>query len=278
MASVPATEQGSRSGTFANGMDYLTWGGGPKTLLFIQGGPGSAVPKGMMLRMSRRFFDPFLHAGFAVWVVTRRRHMPPGHTVADMADDFAQVITDDFGGRVDLLVGESYGGMITQHLAARHPGSIGHITIIVAGAEVSDWGKEVDTRLAGALARGDISGAGTVFTEYMLPGASTRWVRRLIGPFVGRHLLAGSDYPLGDVLTEVQAEMDFDSRPALPRIQGPVLLICGDRDLFFPKDVIEETAELIPNSTLVWYEGKGHVKTASSKRIAHDVLAFVNRN
>jgi pimeloyl-ACP methyl ester carboxylesterase len=204
--------------------------------------------------------------------------MPPGHTVADMADDFAQVITDDFGGKVDLVVGESYGGMIAQYLAARHPGTSGHIAIVVAGAEVSDWGKEVDTRLAGALARGDIGDAGTVFAEYLLPGESMRWVRRLIGPFVGRHLLAGSDYPLRDVLTEVQAEMDFDSRPALPRIQEPVLLICGDRDLFFPKDVVKETAELIPDCTLVWYEGKGHVKTASSKRIAHDVLAFVNRN
>jgi len=45
MASVPTIEQGPRSGTFACGMGFLTWGSGPKTLLYIQGGPGSDAPK-----------------------------------------------------------------------------------------------------------------------------------------------------------------------------------------------------------------------------------------
>jgi pimeloyl-ACP methyl ester carboxylesterase len=39
--------------------------------------------------------------------------MPAGHSVADMADDVAQAIAD-LGRRVDLVVGESYGGMIVQ--------------------------------------------------------------------------------------------------------------------------------------------------------------------
>src|SRR5665648_1118644 len=79
MASVPTIEQGPRSGTLANGMEFLTWGSGPKTLLFIQGGPGSVAPKkGMALRMFRRQLAPYVKAGFTVWVVTRRRHMPLG--------------------------------------------------------------------------------------------------------------------------------------------------------------------------------------------------------
>ena len=77
-----------RSGTFANGMEFLTWGSGPKALLFTPGGPGSAIPKGMMSQISRRWFDPFVEAGYAIWIVTRRRNMSTGHTVADMADDY----------------------------------------------------------------------------------------------------------------------------------------------------------------------------------------------
>jgi pimeloyl-ACP methyl ester carboxylesterase len=274
----PATNQKHRSGMFANGMAYLTWGSGPKTLLFIQGGPGSAVPRGMLLRMSQRQLDPYLRAGFAVWVVTRRRGMPPGHTVADMADDYAQVITEEFGGHVDVVVAESYGGMIAQYLAALHPDSFGHIAMVVTAVEVSDWGKEVDSRLARAVVRGDTSGAGTVFAEYLLPGEHLDWARRLIGPMIGRRLLAGGDYPPEDVLTEVQAEEAFNSRAALPRIQAPVLLLCGDRDRFFPRDVVAETAQLIPGCTLVWYAGQGHMRAASNKRVARDVLAFVNRS
>lgn len=267
-----------RSGTFANGMDFLTWGEGPKALLFIPGGPGSSIPQGMASRMSLRWFDPFVEAGYAIWFVTRRRAMPTGHTVADMADDYAHVISEDLGGRVDLLLGESYGGMIAQHLAARHRQSANRVAIVVAAAEVSDWGKEVDSRLSAALARGDKAGFGMAFAEYALPGDRSRWVRRLVGPWIGRSLCSGKNYPPGDLLVEIEAEMSYDSRPALPHIEVPVVLVCGDRDRFFPAEVVEETARLIPDCTLVSYAGQGHMKVATSRRAPRDVLAFLNQH
>ncbi len=278
MVSAPAAEQSSRSGTFANGMEYLTWGSGPKTLLYIQGGPGSVIPGGLFLRMSSRLLSPYAGAGYAIWIVTRRLHMPAGHTIADMADDYARVISQEFGGRVDLVVGESYGGLIAQYLAAFHPGSFGRMALVVTGVEVDDWGKDVDSRYGAALARGDRGGAGTVFAEYLLPGRSLRWARQLVGPFLGRSLFAGRfDCPAGDILVEIEAEVAFDSRAVLPRIQAPVLLICGDRDRFFPREVAEETARLISGSTLIWHKG-GHVRTGSDRRVAGAVLAFAGRD
>jgi pimeloyl-ACP methyl ester carboxylesterase len=258
-------------------MDYLSWGGGPKTVLFIQGGPGSLVPTGMLRRMFRRQFDAFLDAGYAVWIVTRRRGMPPEHSIVDMADDYAGLIAGEFGGRVDVVVAESFGGMIAQYLAARHPDSFGHIAMVVTAAELSDWGKDVDARMAQALAGGDTNGAGTVFAEYLLPGRRLIWLRRLIGPLISRRLMSGSDFPTQDVLTEVKGELTFNSRAVLPLIRRPVLLICGGSDQFFPREVAQETAGLIPDCTLVWYEGKGHLGAASSGRIAQDVLEFAGR-
>ena len=278
MASAAIAERRSRCGTFANGMEYLTWGSGPKTLLYIQGGPGSVVPRGgMSLHMFRRMLDPYAKAGYAVWIVTRRRNMRAGHTIAGMADDYAQVITEEFGGWVDLVVGESTGGLIAQYLAVFHAGSFGHLALVVTGAVLPDWGWDFDSRWGASLARGDTAGAGTVAAEILLPGKSMRWVRQLIGPIFGRFMFAGFDCPPGDILVEAQAEQGFDSRAALPRIQVPVLLICGDRDRFIPKDVAEETAKLIPGCTLIWHKG-GHLRVGSSRRAADDVLAFVNRS
>jgi pimeloyl-ACP methyl ester carboxylesterase len=165
VADVRTSEQTPHRGTFANGMEYVTWGSGPRTLLSIQGGPGSFVPTGSMARMLVRLSRPYVEAGFTVWIVTRRRNMPAGHTVAHMADDYAQLITDEFGGRVDLVVGESYGGMVAQYLAARHPERVGHVAVVVAGCEVSEWGKGVDSRLAHALARRDNTGCGAAMGE-----------------------------------------------------------------------------------------------------------------
>ena len=266
-----------RTGTFPNGMDFATWGDGAKTLLFLPGGPGSAVPTGLSSRMSRRWFDPFVEAGYAVWHVTRRRNMPAGHSVEDMAGDYAQLIADEFSGRVDLVVGESYGGMIAQYLAALHGDTWNHLAIVVAAAEVSDWGKEVDSRLCAALAGGDKAGFGMTFAEYVLPGERSRWARRLLGPWIAHSLLSEKSYPRSDLLVELEAEIAYDARPVLPHIEDPVVLLSGDRDQFFPIDVVEETVGLIPDCALVTYDGQGHVKAATNKRVAHDVLAFIER-
>ena len=276
MADVRTTVQEPRRGTFPNGMEYLTWGDGPRTLLSILGGPGSFVPTGMMARMLVRQSRPYVAAGYRVWIVTRRRDMPAGHGLADMANDYAQVIAEELGGRADLVVGESFGGMVAQYLAARHPQRLERLVLVVAGCEASEWGKDVDTRMATALARKDATGSGTAFAEYFLPGDRMRWPRRLLGPLVGRALFADEPCPPGDVLTELRAEKSCDSRALLPTLRVPVLIVSGSRDRFFPPATIEETAALIPDCTVVRYEGKGHLGTGTDKRVARDVLAFAD--
>jgi pimeloyl-ACP methyl ester carboxylesterase len=277
-ASLAANTHSARRGQFQNGMEYLTWGGGAKTALFLQGGPGSELPAGMLLRLFQRRFRPYVAAGFAVWVVTRRRRMPAGHSVADMADDVAQAITDELGGRVDLVVGESYGGMIALYLAARHSDRVAYTAIVAAAAEVSAWGKQVDSQMAQGVVDGDAAAAGGATLDYLLPRDRLGVLRRLLGPALGRLMIARyKTVPRDDLLTEAQAEVAFDSRAVLPSIRGPVLLICGDCDQFFTREVVEETAALIPGCSLIWYAGKGHMKTAASGRVASDVLAFAAR-
>ena len=260
-----------------NGMELLTWGEGDRSLLFLPGGPGSSLPTGWTARMSRRWFQPFLEAGYAVHYVTRRRSMPTGHTVADMADDHAAAIDEALGGRADLVVGESYGGMVALHLAAAHPASLRHVAVVVAAARVSEECKDVDARLAAAVARGDRVGAGAVFTEYAVPGPRGRWLRRALGRWVAGSMLSADGYPITDVQVEAEAELAFDARPVLPAVEVPVLLVCGDRDRFFPRAYVEETAALIPDAELVWHSGKGHMRVASSRDVPRQVLEFVRR-
>jgi pimeloyl-ACP methyl ester carboxylesterase len=193
-----------------------------------------------------------------------------------MAGDYAQVIAAEFGGRVDLVVGLSYGGIIAQYLAANHPQCFDHVALVLAACEVSEWGKDVDLRMALALGAGDRSTAGEVLAESVLPAERARPVRRLLGPVLGR--IAAGLLPIGsDVLVEGRAEVAFDSRAVLPQVSVPVLLIAAEKDAFFPRDLVEETAELIADCTLVWLAGVGHVQAATGRRIAGHLLAFVNR-
>lgn len=263
-------------GAFANGMPYLRWGTGVRSLLFLQGGPGSAPPAPGELRLMGRMFRPYVEAGYTLWIVSRRRHMGAGYTVADMADDFAEVIRDELGGRVDVVYGLSYGGLIAQYLAARHPDRAGRLVLVGAACEVSDSFKDVDYRWAAARAQPDPTAAGLAFAEYFVPGPHLRWLRRLLAPLLGRFTTA-EGVPPEDLIVEARAEMSFDSRAVLPDITAPVLLLVGDRDRAFPKALVEETSRLIPDCTLVWRRGRGHVGTAMSRSTPRDVLDFLER-
>lgn len=265
-----------RTGTFENGIEWAAIGEGPRTMLFLPGGPGTVRMTGLWAQAGIGMFRPLARAGFTVWRLSRRRNMPPGHTVADMADDVAHVIDAAFGGHVDAVAGLSFGGPIALYLAARHPGSVGRVALVASSAAITEQGKETDRRYGEALGHGRFTEAGKALLEEIAPGDRMRALRRLVGPLAGR-MLAASGYNLPDVLIETQALMDFDARPVLPQITAPVLIIAGDRDIFATRGMVEETARLIPDCSLVWYEGLGHGKTGTSKRVPGDILAFVNR-
>jgi pimeloyl-ACP methyl ester carboxylesterase len=84
-------------------------------------------------------------------------------------------------------------------------------------------------------------------------------------------------YFANDVIVEAEAELACDARDVLPLIRVPVLLMGGDRDPYFPREVYEETARLVPDCTLRLYEGKGHDLSVFDERLARDVLDFVRQ-
>lgn len=264
------------SGIFPNGMAYLRLGTGPKSMLWIPGGPGNTLPTGgLALRVGESWSRAFVEQGYTVWWVTRKQNMPRGHSYADMADDYGQLITDEFNGKVDVVLGMSTGGQIGFYLAARHPDGFGHIVIAAAGYEDNKRAKDMLLPSARLLSEGKTGEA----VALMLADTYPRWPRavvRVLGTVMGRSMYGGTHpHFANDVIVEAEAELACDARDALPLIPVPVLLVGGDRDPYFPKEVYEETARLIPNCTLRMYEGKGHEGSVFDKRLARDVLEFV---
>lgn len=264
-----------RSGSFPNGMEYLRSGAGPKTLLVIIGSPlRGAPPHRLVQRTAGLMYRPFLDAGYTVWAVGRRRTMPQSHAITDMADDYAALIEDQFGGAVDLVVGESFGGMIGQYLAALHPDRFRHLALIVTGCELSPWSEEIDRRFIAALRADDTAATGAIWLEYLMPH-SNGFTRRLLGGALWR-LMGLDGVPAADLIVETEAGLTFDSRGVLPGITIPVLLIAGDRDPFFPRAVIDETAALIPNCTLILHEDQGHAEVVNDPRTVREVLRWAS--
>ena len=262
------------TGIFPNGMAYARWGTGPKTLLVIPGGPGNAVPAGMFLSRHLRAARLLVKDGYTASVVTRKRNMPQGYSIGDMADDYGQLIADEFGGKVDAALGLSTGGMIGFYLAARHPARLGRIAIAVAGYVAHGEG---DLTYATLLSEGRTAEAiasmfNSVFTNW--PRGSGRVLGALMAPFVYRD--AHPSFR-SDTLVEAEAEVAFNAREILPDISIPVLLIAAAEDQFFTREVVEETARLIPGCTLRIYEGRDHLGAVSDGRLPQDVFDFVSQ-
>ena len=265
------------TGMFPNGMAYARWGTGPKAVLVIPGGPSNAVPTGMFLSRHLQAARPLVEDGYTVWVVTRKRNMPKGYSIADMADDYGRLIADEFDGKVDAALGLSTGGMIAFYLAARHPTRLGRIAIAVAGYVANGPGSAGDLTYARLLSEGRTAEAIASMFDSVYPSwprGSGRVLGALMAPFVYRN--AHPSFR-SDTLVEAEAEVACNAREILPDIPIPVLLIGAAEDQFFTREVVEETARLIPDCTFRLYEGKDHLAGVSGERLPQDVFDFFAR-
>lgn len=257
------------------GLPCVSWGRGKKNLLVLAGGPGNAVPKKIVIQNFYHEFDPFLEE-YTLFLVSRKKGQPEGYTTRDMSEDYARMINHDFNGHVDLIVGISYGGMIAQHLAADHPDLFDHLVIALAAHRISPEGLEIDKKVAALLSQGRIRAAAAHMVQALYPANPLRVFYRAAFWLLG-HQIIGAQHPSfeHDVMVEILAEMSHDSSSSLGRIKTPVLVICGDADIYFPREYVYEMADLIGGSILKLHPGKGHMSTLESKAFGEEILEFV---
>jgi pimeloyl-ACP methyl ester carboxylesterase len=241
-------------------------------VIFLPGGPG--VVRMAWARVARTMLWPLAAQGCTVWRLARRHDMPSGHTLEDMADDVAQVIDDAFDGHVDAVVGASMGGLIALFLAARHDDAMSRVVLVSAAAVPTDATVRSTRRFGEALGHGRFTAAAEASLADAMPGRLLWPVRRLASLPLGR-VLASSGNNLPDVLVETEAVMAVDARPVLPLITAPVLVIVGDNDSDFSTEMVDETVRLIPDCTLVRYEGRGHAGAIWDPRTPAEILDFV---
>ncbi len=262
-------------GMFANGMAFIRWGTGDKRLLWIVGGPGLGFPIGPRVALLPVVLRPFAQAGYTCWLVNRKQHMPAGYTLADMAEDYAALIADELGGKVDLVLGEDFGGWIGFHLAARHPQRLAFLANASTGHSITEAGKAIDRDFADLVRDGRPVQAWGQMLSTLAPGLSSVLARVL--SVVLEWLFTDRSRPdfVANLIVETEAEQTCDVRRLLPDVHVPVLLIGGDQGPFLSREILEETARLIPDCTLQLHQGKTDMAAISTTQLARDVLAWI---
>ncbi|MCW4028284.1 MAG: alpha/beta hydrolase [Candidatus Bathyarchaeota archaeon] len=254
-----------KRGIFSNGVPYLRFGEGKKVLLIFSGGPGNYLASPMYKEFN------FLAKQYTLFMFARKSSLPKNYSTKDMAEDYARVIEDEFnGGPVDVI-GESYGGLIAQYLAANHPKLIRRLVLLMSTYRFSQEGTKLDMQFAELASQGKTRAA----FRSLAPMLSGNRIKRSLFSFF-MSLFASrmfSNPNPEDLIVEGRAEVAHNSKNQLPRIVVPTLVVAGDRDFFCSTELLHETATGIPDAKLIIYEGKGH--ESLGKQFHRDVSAFL---
>lgn len=257
------------SGYFRSGLPYRRLGHGPRPLVVFQGlAFENKPPPGLMMRDYQCLEDDY-----TVYAVLRKPGLPHGYTLKDMADDYAAMIREEFGGPIDVI-GVSTGGSIVQHFAADHPDLVRRLVIHSSAYTLSDEARRLQMDIAHLAQQGQWKQAYAVLLGPVLAHAGT--ASYFAKPIVWLIAVLMSLKPpkdATDLVVTIEAEDRFNFRDRLAQISVPTLVIAGEQDPFYTPALFRETAAGIPNARLILYPGMGH--PASGKQFGRDLLAFL---
>jgi pimeloyl-ACP methyl ester carboxylesterase len=266
---APATFE---TGLLLDAFPYIRIGNGPHNLLVVPGTQVDNADPGFVVKQTyRAAFAPFARE-HTLYLVNRKRNLPPSATTADMAADYVRVQHAIGPARV---LGLSAGGLIAQQIALQAPELVERLALVVAAARLSEAGRRFAELLITLAEAGRWIDIEAELAAGLFTGRTSQQVMRRLMQLGGKLFVSPPQYG-HDFVTTLRADLAFDSRSLLPGLRVPTLVLGGSYDPFFPAPLLHEIADLIPNATLRIYEGAGHgLVKLQKRRFETDVLAFL---
>jgi pimeloyl-ACP methyl ester carboxylesterase len=203
--------------------------------------------------------------------VGRRADLRPGSTAADVADDYAAVIQEQWGRAVGVM-GISTGGHYAQWLAIRHAELVDRLVLGFTAHRMTDETRDLQRRVvdhlfAGRWRTGFALMAPWVFPKHPRLASAAGW---LAGPYI-----SGRPRDLRVLAIDADADEGHDATPHVGEIRCPTLVVSGALDGAYPPDLVRELVAGIPDARHVEYPNAGH--GGPGARFAEDACAFLGR-
>jgi len=254
------------------GLPYLEVGTGAP-MLFVAGlSPEAGVEAAGTERMNASLLRPFAKRR-RVLFVNRRKGLPRGMSMADLAEEHADAIRSLGRGPVDVA-GISTGGSIAQQLAADHPDVVDRLVLLSTACRLGPEGRALQRRVAARIRRGAHRQALAVMMAGLVPSRRGQFVAAAIAWLAGPRLLAGGS-DLADMATTIEAEDAFDLVTCRSAIRAPTLILAGSADRFYAPELFAETARLIPGSRLRVFKRLGHITVTMHPAWSREIERFI---
>ena len=262
--------------TTVNGLSlyYERAGSGPP-LLFISGTGGD-------LRVKPNVFDGPVAKAFDLLAYDQRglgQSEKPNvdYSMADYADDAAALMSDQ-GWDAANVIGVSFGGMVAQELAIRHPGRVKRLVLACTspgGAGGASFPfHEIEHLKGEARAR------------HMIPISDVRRDAAWAAANPDQHaffVALGSSDPYADepghamgAHRQLMARAAHDTWDRLSMITCPTLIAAGRHDGIALPATQEKMAGRIPSSQLQWFDG-GHLFIIQDRTAPLAMIAFLSQ-
>ncbi|GAC1308030.1 MAG: alpha/beta hydrolase [Acidimicrobiales bacterium] len=191
------------------------------------------------------------------------------YTMAAYADD-ATAILDAVGLERAHVLGVSFGGMVAQELAIRHPGRVDRLVL----ACTSSGGAG-----AASYPLHDLAGlAEEERADKTMALSDTRWSTGWVAANAGRAAKIRDSFrrppPSPGALRQLEARRHHDTWDRLPAICAPTLVCAGRYDGIAPVANSEAIVNRIPGSQLRVFEG-GHLFLAQDAQAFGAITEFL---
>lgn len=250
-------------------MDYLRFGTGRENLIMLPGlGDGLRSIYGMALPMALMY--RMFAKDYTVYMFSRKSHMDPGCTTADMARHVKEAM-DVLGIEKAHFLGVSMGGMLAQHLAADFPEAVDKLILTVTAARpnpvltdsVTLWMHQAEAGNHTALMDSNLQRIYSA--DYY---RKNKWMV----PFLGKFTKPKS---YDRFLVMARACLEHDAFDKLPSITAPTLVLGGGKDETLGSEAAGEIAAVIPGAKLKIYSLWGHGLYEEAREFNSDILAFL---
>ena len=244
-------------------------------LLFFNGTGGD-------LRVRPNMLDGPLAKNFDLLVHDQRglgqSSVPEGpYTMADYADDGARLL-DHIGWESCLVVGVSFGGMVGQEFALRHPGRTKRLVLACTSGGGRGGASYPLHELQGMEPRERARKMLAISDKRL----DAKWQAEnqekvediLDGILAQRAHIPPTDQSLRGAVMQLEARAGHDTWDRLAEIDVPTFLCGGKYDGLAPASNLEALNSVISNSTIKFYEG-GHMFLVQDRQALKDITAFL---
>ena len=253
------------------GVDYITFGKGNKTLIIITG--LSLQRLGDMSNLTIYSLFSRYAREYKVYIFDRKNHIEEGISIENMADDLYHSLQELHIANASII-GISQGGMIAQLFAIKYPQKVKKLVLALTLSRNNAVSRET---IGGWIEMTENNDMDQLNKDSMSKSFSSPVLKKLY--VINRLFLKSvSKEKRNRFVCLAKSILEFDCHKSLDKITCPTLVLGAKKDLVLGVVGARELANSIPKASYYEFSKQGHAAFIESNQFNKMILEFLRKN